>query len=68
MAERLRQAVEKARFKTDKGEISRTISIGVTELGEGDDMRSLIRKADTALYRAKQEGRNRFVVYSEDFA
>jgi diguanylate cyclase (GGDEF)-like protein len=36
-----------------------TVSIGVTELGEGDDPDSLLARADGALYAAKREGRNR---------
>ena len=40
-----------------------TISSGVAELLSGDDsIDLLIRRADEALYRAKQEGRNRTVV------
>lgn len=36
-----------------------TVSIGVAELGEGDDIESLLCRADTALYQAKRKGRNR---------
>ncbi|MCC6345905.1 MAG: diguanylate cyclase, partial [Nitrospirales bacterium] len=36
-----------------------TVSIGVTELEEGDSMDSLVRRADSALYLAKRRGRNR---------
>jgi diguanylate cyclase (GGDEF)-like protein len=63
LAERLRRAIEAHAVKTPAGEIRVTVSIGVAqypsaEVGSPDD---LIREADQALYRAKQEGRNRVV-------
>jgi diguanylate cyclase (GGDEF)-like protein len=36
-----------------------TVSFGVTEFAAGDDLAGLLRRADTALYRAKQRGKNR---------
>lgn len=36
-----------------------TISIGASELKPGEDGTSFIRRADQALYRSKQNGRNR---------
>ncbi len=39
-----------------------TVSIGVSEYGPADpDLRAVIRRADDALYRAKETGRNRVV-------
>jgi diguanylate cyclase (GGDEF)-like protein len=38
-----------------------TVSIGVAEARPGDDADAWIRRADTALYRAKREGRNRAI-------
>jgi PleD family two-component response regulator len=35
------------------------VSFGVTQLRPGDNMDSLIRRADGLLYAAKQKGRNR---------
>ena len=35
-----------------------TVSIGIAELGDGEDFDSLLRRADTALYQAKDQGRN----------
>jgi len=60
IGERLRQATEDHEFIcTGCPVIKRTISIGVACWPEhGEDIDSLIRRADEALYRAKEEGRN----------
>jgi diguanylate cyclase (GGDEF)-like protein len=68
-AERLRLAVSRAKL-TLEGEPAApptmlppiTISIGVASLAAGDDARALLGRADEALYRAKQGGRDRVVV------
>ena len=62
-AERLREAVADTVF-TPGGETQRiTVSIGIAELAPGRDVRpALMAAADTALYRAKSEGRNRVCV------
>jgi diguanylate cyclase (GGDEF)-like protein len=36
-----------------------TVSIGIGELEQGENIESLLRRADAALYRAKGMGRNR---------
>ncbi len=59
-AERLRASVEAARFPLDGEDQRLTISIGVATLADGCDSRgALMAAADAALYRAKDEGRNR---------
>jgi len=35
-----------------------TVSIGLTRIKEGDELRSVIERADKALYMAKDAGRN----------
>jgi len=58
-AERVRVAVEKARFKIESGEeLGVTVSVGVSTFAEGDSQQSLFERADQALYRAKRGGRN----------
>lgn len=67
-AERLRKKIEARKFSTDEDEKIRvTVSLGVTAYEKGiTDMRDLMRRADQALYRAKQNGRNRCEVWSDN--
>ena len=55
VAERIRKRVERENFKT--GRI--TVSVGVTELKEGDDLNTLFNRVDRAMYLAKERGKNR---------
>ena len=62
VAESIRRGIEKGRvFNPKTGEeVQRvTISIGVTELVHGEPIDQTIARADEALYRAKDGGRNR---------
>ena len=62
-AERLRIAFAAETVATETSDdtpaITVTVSIGVAELGQNEDIESLLRRADVALYRAKDLGRNR---------
>lgn len=60
MAERLRMQVEKFAFKTDSSqEVAITVSIGVASLiGPTTTAQDVVKKADKALYSAKERGRN----------
>jgi diguanylate cyclase (GGDEF)-like protein len=61
VAERLRAqvaALDVSRWLSDRGI---TISLGVTVVEAGDQMSSLLRRADEALFDAKRGGRNRAV-------
>jgi diguanylate cyclase (GGDEF)-like protein len=62
IGERLRQSIQQTPFNTDTGEIIVTTSIGVTESLPTDTLATLIKRADTALYKAKNAGRNCVVV------
>lgn len=62
-AERLREAVATTGFSPGGDPQRITVSIGIAELGPKRDSRSaLMADADAALYRAKEEGRNRVCV------
>lgn len=59
IAERLRQFIMNEPFPTDSGALRITISMGVSEAKENDTLHTLIERADVALYKAKETGRNR---------
>lgn len=63
-AERLRLSMGADSFDTPDGTIPVTISLGVAASGNSGirDADSLVRAADAALYRAKENGRNRVEV------
>lgn len=59
LAEAIRTDVESLRF--DDHDLALTVSIGVAGAGEDRDKKLLLKRADSGLYRAKREGRNRVV-------
>ena len=64
VAERVRQAVSQSRIRRAKSSevvTNITVSAGVSTFVAGDSAASLIERADQALYRAKNGGRNRVV-------
>ena len=60
-AEKLRGDIEKYRFNIAG---SLTCSFGVAQFKDSDDMESLVKRADEALYNAKEGGRNRICTSS----
>ncbi|TIH16439.1 GGDEF domain-containing protein [Marinifilum sp. JC120] len=58
IAERLRVRVREKMFNVDEAYLPISVSIGVAELKDHDDFKSLIQDADEQLYRAKKCGRN----------
>jgi len=67
MAERIRRAVEISRFDIRTGDTNITVSLGVASYPvDGGNLDSILEKADKAMYRAKQRGRNRVIAYTED--
>ncbi len=64
VAERLRRSIAGEPFAIEKGtkHIEVTISIGLSTLErKGEPVADVLKRADTALYRAKHDGRNRVV-------
>lgn len=64
IAERLRAEIARDPFPIQSGskEIAVTISVGIGTFDRGDDTPdTILKRADTALYRAKKSGRNRVV-------
>ncbi|MBI5461210.1 MAG: diguanylate cyclase [Gammaproteobacteria bacterium] len=62
VAEKLRQAVEVSGFHYRGEDVPITISCGIAEFRSGDSIEAVFERADRALYRAKDEGRNRCVL------
>jgi len=62
LAERIRQQIETTDLEIEGNKIRYTTSIGVTSLQTRDDRDSLFKRADSALYQAKNNGRNRVVL------
>ena len=58
-AERIRKKVAETEFKTEGGSLKLTVSCGVTVYQKDEDMRAMLARADQALYRAKDLGRDR---------
>ncbi|WP_409278359.1 sensor domain-containing diguanylate cyclase [Pseudomonas defluvii] len=59
VAEKIRQKTEQLAFSYADADIKLTVSIGLSSLRPDDTLHTLIGRADHALYRAKQSGRNR---------
>jgi diguanylate cyclase (GGDEF)-like protein len=59
VAQRIRAALEDERFLPVNGKpVKITISIGVTEYQPKEELSTFIQRADRAMYRSKQKGRN----------
>lgn len=65
-AERLCRHVRSLLIKSGEYEIAITISIGIAQYKiQNEDWQALLNRADAALYRAKHNGRDRWVVSEE---
>jgi len=57
---KIRKATEEKPYHCDEGQgISITVSLGVSEFQDTDTADELVGRVDRAMYRAKQNGRNR---------
>jgi two-component system, cell cycle response regulator len=61
VAERIRSAIANTQFKLPNSEqtIQSSCSIGLAVIKEGDSVESMLSRADKALYKAKETGRNK---------
>jgi len=62
LAENLREKLAQHVFTSGE---HKTASFGVTAYKPGDTSKDIVARADAALYQAKQQGRNRVVVFTE---
>lgn len=58
LAEKLRLACANYLFEINSAPVSVTLSIGIASCKPEDDFTQLLKRADSALYRAKNSGRN----------
>jgi len=66
-AERLRAEIIQLPVNTESGPLDITMSVGAVASGDwpADDAKQILMMADLALYRAKEEGRNRTIMAGE---
>ncbi|NWF39349.1 diguanylate cyclase [Mariprofundus sp. NF] len=66
IAERIRKTLEENQFNAEGSTFNKTLSIGVAIYADdSDDLDKCIHLADTALYVAKDTGRNQVIRYQE---
>ena len=66
IAEKIRARIEKARLSYENNEMRITVSIGVSKLS-GKEIETSLRRADRALYEAKNKDKNKvFIIPSEE--
>lgn len=61
VAETLRESIEQCSFQYGEENVTITISCGLAQVKGKDSLDSLFKRADKALYQAKETGRNRCV-------
>ncbi len=67
VADRLRETISKIVVHSDQGdEVRFTVSIGISSSAISDNIDTLIKTSDEALYRAKESGRNRCEIFTVD--
>lgn len=62
LAERIRKAVEQHTLVYELATIKLTVSLGISSLKSEDTLETLVKRADSAMYQAKRNGRNQVVV------
>jgi diguanylate cyclase (GGDEF)-like protein len=59
LAEKIRKAIESYEFKIATHQ---TVSMGIAQIKENENIDEILKRADDALYEAKEGGRNRVVI------
>jgi len=67
--EEIRQKIEDEKFfipieSYNPVSVKQTISIGLTQIKENKNIHDIVKEADTALYKAKKEGKNRVCCFN----
>jgi diguanylate cyclase (GGDEF)-like protein len=62
-AERFREKIYSSEIETEGQIIKYSVSIGISILDNDKEVKDLIKKAVKALYKAKESGRNRSIIY-----
>jgi len=64
VGEKLRKAMEEHTFRVDGKSVSITMSFGIAELTEeAQECTAIVKRADYAMYEAKETGRNKVVAF-----
>lgn len=64
LAERIRVGMENTKFQTPQGVLQKTLSVGFALFpGEDEGFWATVKYADIALYQAKEQGRNRSLMF-----
>ena len=66
IADRYRTKLEASSLRFGGHELSVTVSVGIASVASGESSRSLVARADDALYSAKERGGNCIVVHESD--
>jgi len=60
--ERIVEKISHTVLKYNEHLIKISVSMGVTKHKKGDTLKTLLQRADDALYEAKKEGKNRYKI------
>lgn len=62
VAEKLRKKIESSPFNFKKEPVQITVSLGLSEFAQNETADEVFSRADKALYRAKEQGRNKVLI------
>jgi len=62
IANRIRERIAKTSFATEAVNVNISVSIGLAQYVAKEDVATLIKRADNALYKAKAGGRNQVAI------